>query len=76
MNFYDGKCIYTNIHSIIRNVDPEEIDQSGQTALHIACEVGRAHNVEVLLKHAFKGENKHSFNLVHVITKVQDSFLL
>ena len=40
-----------------RNVDPEELDQSGQTSLHIACQVGRAHNVEVLLKHAFGGKS-------------------
>ncbi len=37
-------------------MDPTEVDQSGQTALHVACEVGRAHNVEVLLKHAAQGE--------------------
>ena len=34
---------------------PGEVDQSGMTELHIACEIGRSDNVEVLLSHAFKG---------------------
>ncbi len=38
-----------------RGIDPEEIDQSGMTALHYACELGRHENVEVLLQKAFKG---------------------
>ena len=34
---------------------PGEVDQSGMTELHIACEIGRSDNVEVLLNYAFKG---------------------
>ena len=39
----------------LRNVMPGEVDQSGMTELHVACEVGRSENVEVLLNYAFKG---------------------
>ena len=41
-----------------RDVSPGEVDSSGLTELHIACDVGRPHNVEVLLQHAFKGTVK------------------
>ncbi len=44
-----------------RGIDPEEIDQSGMTALHYACELGRHENVEVLLQKAFKGMS----NFIH-----------
>ena len=42
-----------------RNVMPGEVTQSGMTELHVACQVGRPHNVEVLLNHAFKGTVNH-----------------
>lgn len=39
----------------VRGQDPEEVDKSGMTALMIACQVGRAHNVDLLLSKAAKG---------------------
>ena len=39
---------------------PGEVDQSGMTELHIACEIGRSDNVEVLLNYAFKGIALHT----------------
>ena len=40
-----------------RGQDPEEVDNSGTTALMIACETNRPHNVELLLKKAKEGES-------------------
>jgi len=35
-----------------RGMDPDDADNTGMTVLHIACDAGRAHNVEVLLARA------------------------
>ena len=38
-----------------RGMDAQDADNQGYTPLHIACECGRAENVEVLLKRAKEG---------------------
>jgi ankyrin repeat protein len=36
-------------------MDPDDADNYGMTALHVACDAGRAHNIEVLLARANEG---------------------
>jgi len=44
------------LSTVFRGMDPDDPANSGMTALMVACETGRAHNVELLLARATASE--------------------
>lgn len=41
-----------------RGLDQHEVDQMGYTALHVACETGRTHNVRLLLERSKRNSGR------------------
>ena len=50
-----------------RGISPDDTDNAGMTVLHIACDTGRSHNVDLLLSRASKGLNWYLNHLYVVV---------